>query len=212
MIRPIPFFAAVLLAGCSFALVSCDNEDPAPGMPDEITTDAVYGDYAGKMTALSLNPHADSGEEEDGTAGIDITATVKDDTLYFEDYPIRDIVLAIVKDEGTADNIVAAVGKVSYKVGYKPSLSAEKDSISLDLKPEPLKLSVPISSETEEEPQTLAVEVKVEAYKDAAYAAESGKLTLGIGAMEVLLGEGEGQVPLDGFSPISMDIEMNQKE
>lgn len=215
IIRPIQFFAAMLLLGCNFTMVSCDNDDEnAPVIPDEVTTDVMYGDYAGKMTVFSVNPNEneDNGEGENDTTSVDISASVKNDTVYFEDYPIKDIVLSIVKDEDTANKIVEAVGKVNYKIGYEPKLTSAKDSIICNLEPESLKLSVTIPSSTEENPQALQIEVKVEANNNAMYAVEEGNLKFDIHATEVLLGEGEGQVPLDNFEPISMRIDMNQKK
>lgn len=215
IIRPIQFFAAMLLLGCNFTMVSCDNDDEnAPVIPDEVTTDVMYGDYAGKMTVFSVNPNEneDNGEGENDTTSVDISASVKNDTVYFEDYPIKDIVLSIVKDEDTANKIVEAVGKVNYKIGYEPKLTSAKDSIICNLEPESLKLSVTIPSSTEENPQALQIEVKVEANNNAMYAIEEGNLKFDIHATEVLLGEGEGQVPLDNFEPISMRIDMNQKK
>lgn len=215
IIRPIQFFAAMLLLGCNFTMVSCDNDDEnAPVIPDEVTTDVMYGDYAGKMTVFSVNPNEneDNGEGENDTTSVDISASVKNDTVYFEDYPIKDIVLSIVKDEDTANKIVEAVGKVNYKIGYEPKLTSAKDSIICNLEPESLKLSVTIPSSTEENPQALQIEVKVEANNNAMYAVEEGNLKFDIHATEVLLGEGEGQVPLDNFEPISMRINMNQKK
>lgn len=215
IIRPIQFFAAMLLLGCNFTMVSCDNDDEnAPVIPDEVTTDVMYGDYAGKMTVFSVNPNEneDNDEGENDTTSVDISASVKNDTVYFEDYPIKDIVLSIVKDEDTANKIVEAVGKVNYKIGYEPKLTSAKDSIICNLEPESLKLSVTIPSSTEENPQALQIEVKVEANNNAMYAVEEGNLKFDIHATEVLLGEGEGQVPLDNFEPISMRIDMNQKK
>lgn len=215
IIRPIQFFAAMLLLGCNFTMVSCDNDDEnAPVIPDEVTKDVMYGDYAGKMTVFSVNPNEneDNGEGENDTTSVDISASVKNDTVYFEDYPIKDIVLSIVKDEDTANKIVEAVGKVNYKIGYEPKLTSAKDSIICNLEPESLKLSVTIPSSTEENPQALQIEVKVEANNNAMYAVEEGNLKFDIHATEVLLGEGEGQVPLDNFEPISMRIDMNQKK
>ena len=120
--------------------------------------------------------------------------------------------MSIVKDEDTANKIVEAVGKVNYKIGYEPKLTSAKDSIICNLEPESLKLSVTIPSSTEENPQALQIEVKVEANNNAMYAVEEGNLKFDIHATEVLLGEGEGQVPLDNFEPISMRIDMNQKK
>ena len=103
----------------------------------ELFTDAVYGEYTGTMTAYALTTQAE-GEEETPT-GVEVEATVADDTICVNSFPIRDIVLSVVGDSALADQIVEAVGNVDYKLGYKPTLSAEQDSISLALAPQPLK-------------------------------------------------------------------------
>lgn len=215
MIRPIQFFAAMFLLGCGFTFTSCDNDDEnVPVMPDEVTTEAMYGDYTGKMHVLTVSPKesGDNEEEAKDTTVVDVSVSVKNDTIYFEDYPIKDIVLSIVKDEDAANKIVEAVGKVSYKIGYEPKLTSAKDSITCNLVPEPLKLSVTIPSSAEGEVQPLQIEVKVEADNNATYAVENGNMKFDISATEVLLGEGEEQLPLENFKPISMIFNMNQKK
>ena len=50
---------------------------------------------------------------------------VDNDTVYFDSFPIKDIVLDIVGDKETANKIVEAVGDVSYKIGYEPELNSK---------------------------------------------------------------------------------------
>lgn len=201
------FFASMLLVGCTFGLASCSDDDE-PQIPDEVTTDAMFGNYTGKMTLLNMNPL--EGEEADG---VDISAEIDNDTVYFEKFPIRDIVLSIVKDEALTDRIVEAVGDIDYKVGYNPSLTADKDSVMFAMNPEPLKLSVPMPSETEgEETQALQIEVKIDADREAAYAVETGNARFGLAATEVLLGEGEEQAPLPDFKATNLNFNMNQSK
>lgn len=209
-------FISMLLLGCSFSFVACSNDDEnIPQLPDEATTEVMFGDYAGKMIAYNIAPSEgeDMGEGEETPTGVDVSAKVNNDTVYFEQFPIKDIVLSIVKDEALADKIVEAVGDVNYKVGYKPTLTAAKDSIKLVLDPKPLKLSLSIPSGTEgEEPQTLLIEVKVEAGKRAGYTVESANMKFIFAATEVLLGAGEEQTPLPGFTSTTFNFDVNQNK
>lgn len=206
-------FVSMFLLGCSFSFVACSDDENTPKLPDEITTKTMFGDYTGKMIADNIAPSEgeDTGEGEETPTGVDVSAKVNNDTVYFEQFPIKDIVLTIVKDETLADKIVEAVGDVSYKVGYKPTLTTDKDSINFVLDPKPLKLSVAIPSDTEgEEPQTLLIEVKVEAGQVAGYAVESKNMKFQFAATEVLLGEGEEQAPLPDFNSTTFNFDMNQ--
>lgn len=203
-------FASLLLMGSMFCFTSCSDDDDNVPNPDEVTTDVMFGEYSGKMVAASIATQDDEGEET--PSGTDITATLNNDTIRFEDFPIRDIVLAIVQDETTADQIVEAVGQVGYAIDYKPTLAAEKDTVTYVLDPKPLTLAVQMPSDTEEEAQTLQIEVKVEAGEEAVYDVESGHTTFNFSATEVLLGEGEEQTPLEGFDGINLQFDMNQNK
>ena len=119
-------FASALVMGCTLGFASCDNDDTA-APPTIVSTQSMYGDYTGVMTSLTIVPYEK--ESTDTPEGTAITATVDNDTIYLTDFPIKDIVLSIVGDETTADQIVEAVGQVDYKIGYTPTLSAAKDSI-----------------------------------------------------------------------------------
>ena len=199
-------FASLLLMGSAFCFVSCSDDDDVTPAPDEVTTDVMFGDYSGKMITSSVAPQ----DGEETPEGTDITATLDNDTIYFEDFPVKDIVLAVVQDETLADQIVAAVGQVNYPIGYKPTLTAAKDSVNFVLDPKPLKLTVDLSADTEEEAQPLQIEVTVEAGTQGAYAVESGHAAFDITATEVLLGEGENQTPLEGFNAINLQFDLNQ--
>lgn len=212
--RPVPVFALMALVGCVFTFSSCDDDEGSmPPVPDEVTTDVMFGNYSGKMICADVAAFEDEGSDggEEVPAGTDISATVDNDTVYFEDFPIKDLVLSVVQDETLADQIVEAVGKVNYQIGYKPTLTADEDSIALALNPEPLKLAVALPSPAdEEEAEPLQIEVKVEAGSDAAYAVETGNAKFGLVATEVLLGGYGEQVPLEGFQGISLQFDMNQ--
>lgn len=208
--KPMRLFVSMLLIGSSFSFVACSDDDKAPVLPDGVTTQTMFGSYAGKMMVNSIAPL--EGEGEEAPVGTDVLAKVENDTVCFEQFPIKDIVLAIVKDEALADKIVEAVGDVNYKVGYKPALTAAKDSIKLVLDPKPLKLSVVLpSSEENEEAKPLLIEVKVVAEgEEPGYAVEGANLKFHFAAAEVLLGEGEEQTQLPNFPLTTFSFNMNQ--
>lgn len=180
---------------------SCDNDDTATP-PTIVSTQSMYGDYTGVMTSLTIVPYEE--ESTDTPEGTAITATVDNDTIYLTDFPIKDIVLSIVGDETTADQIVEAVGQVDYKIGYTPTLSAAKDSILFTLDPKPLKLSVNIPGTEEGESLPTAIEIKVQAAEGANYEGKTTALKFGFQASEVLIGE--DQTPLEGFTPTTFDF------
>lgn len=209
--RPMQLFALMLVAGCSFCFTACSDDDDVKD-PNEIDTSVMFGDYKGKMTSLNIAAH--EGDDENGEAepGIDVSATIENNTVRFEKFPIKDIVLSIVNDEDLANQIVEAVGDVNYNIEYVPALTAANDSIMMNLNPEPLKLTVTMPAENEgEEAQSLVVEVEVVAgEKKAGYAVENGNLKFNIDATKVMLGEGEDRQEFTGFVPTSFHFDMNQ--
>ena len=212
--KPMQLFISMLFIGSSSCFVACsDSDDNTPQLPDEATTETMFGNYTGKMMTYSIIPLEDegTGEDEEVPAGTEISANVNNDTVYFEKFPIKDIVLSIIKDEALADKIVEAVGDINYKVGYEPTFTMAKDSIKFVLNPKPLKLAIAIPSLAEgEEAQELLIEVKVEPGKVAGYAVESANMKFNFAATEVLLGQGEEQTPLPGFTPITFNFDMDQ--
>ena len=99
-------------------------------------------------------------------------AITPNDTVYFEDFPVRDLVASIVGEE-SADALVEAIGTVNYKVGYKASMTTAKDSVYMEVSPKPLELSIPVDEEN-----TMAVSVEVSAADKANYEFETQNLNL----------------------------------
>lgn len=204
-------FIPMLILGCSFSFVACNNDDeniPAP--PDKVTTQVMFGDYTGKMKPFNVAPNEREDEGNEAPAGVDISVKVNNDTVYFESFPIKNIVLSIVGDEETANKIVEAVGDVNYKIGYKPVLTEAKDSIKFVLDPKPLKLSLSMPATNEEEAQPLLIEVKVSPEEEANYELETTNLKFRFNAEEVLLGEGEEQTTLPDFQPTTFYFDMKK--
>lgn len=201
-------YSLLLIAVASFGMISCDNDDNN-GMlnpPEEITTDVVWGDFTGNVLMTPI-------EKEEGNEGLTITAKVENDTIIFDDFPIKDIVLSIVKDEETANEIVELVGKINYKIGYEPELSEQKDLVSLTLNPKPLDLSVNIPIGNEGEITPLLVRVKIEATGTSdSYIVESMNLNFKFIVREILIGSKDTDMAeIEGFVPLFFDFDMTEK-
>lgn len=209
--RRMQLFALILMAGFSFCVTSCSDDD-AITAPDEISTSVMFGDYNGKMTThniTALEGDDENGEAEPGTA---VSATIENNTVRFEKFPIKDIVLSIVRNEDLANQIIEAVGDINYDVEYVPTLTAAKDRIMMNLDPKPLQLTVTMPAENEgEEAQSLVVEVQVVAgEKVSCYEVENGNLKFYIDATKVMLGVSEDRQEFTGFVPTSFHFDMNQ--
>lgn len=208
--KSMQFLALMLVAGSSICLTSCSDDDDVDN-PGEVTTAIMFGSYKGKVTAFNIAPVDGENNEETAAPGTDISAVINNDTIKLVEFPVKDIVLAIIKDETLADKVVEEIGDLTYSIGYEPSLTAEKDSIMLKLDPKPLKLTVNIPAAKDgEDAAATVVEVQVAAGENAGFAVEDGNLKFHIAATKVLLGEGEQQQELPNFVPTTFHFDMNQ--
>ena len=187
-------FVSLMLAGCTLGFVACSDDDD-PKTPTEPKVEDVYGDYTGTMQTTVLEKSVREGEEGGEPVGIDVNAVVKNDTVYFDEFPVRDLIVSIVGEE-QADVIVEAIGKVSYKVGYEATMTAAKDSVYMEFDPKPLEISVPLS-----EDNVLSVTVEVAAGEKGSYEFETKNLNMGIRAGEVKVNdEPFPAVPVTAFA------------
>lgn len=202
------FFLSFIALGCALAFTACSDDENVPQPPAyTATTDMMYGNYTGKMYSYAVNLL----DNEEAQTGTDVKANLNDDTIYINNFPIRDIVLSVVGDETLADQIVEAAGDINYPIGYDPKFNEDQDSIFLTLKPEALKLSVDIPSGTKTDETTpMNIEVKVETDTVGNYAQVGGFLKFRFAATEVLLGEGEEQTALPNFAPTTFEFDMTQ--
>lgn len=139
-------FYAFAIVFSVVTLSSCDNDDNSP-LPPPSTND-VAGTYNGKVLITQITPLAgrENAGEGETPKGQDVNATVKNDTVFFDKLPVDDLIISIVgKDK--AEAIIKAIGDVKYKVGYKPALNTEKDSIYLAFDPKPLTIQLPSAVE-----------------------------------------------------------------
>ncbi len=183
---------ACMMMGTTLAFTACSNDDEPT--PTEPKVEDVYGDYTGGLTFdPGVNPtEGEEGEEE--INGIAVDATVRNDTVYFNDFPVRDVIASVVGEE-SADQIVEAIGTVSYKVGYKASMTAAKDSVYMEMSPKALELTLPV-----DEKNTTTVSVEISAANKGNYEFETQNLNMELKAEKVLVNEQEFPTfPATGF-------------
>lgn len=171
-------FVSLMILGCTFGFVACDDDDDSPVVP---ATKDAWGEFKGKMQVFPLTPTPALTSAAE--AGTDVAATVKNDTVYFENFPITDLVASLVPEE-SVEGIVKAIGDVKYKIGYKAALNAAQDSVYMTFDPKPLKIAVPMGEES-----TLAVEVTVAAMDKGSYELSSKNLKFDVKADKVTVNE-----------------------
>lgn len=187
------FFAAALTTIISFASCSDDDDDPkAPAVTD------VYGSYKGKVTTLPATENRAS--EDEAPTGIDITATVNNDTIHFENFPVEAIVAAI-EGEDAATEIVKSIEKVNLKVGYKGELNQAQDSVKMVLDPKPLEFTYKVAG------KEMEVEVIISAPKDkkSAYSDKTLKFSLELSKVTV------NNDPIDSYQSLYYNFDFKKQ-
>lgn len=189
-------FVSLMMVGCTFGVASCSDDDDDPVKTDP-TVEDVKGDYSGKMF---VSVHTNETYSTAAEQGTEIDATVKNDTVYFEDFPVRDIIASVVPEE-MVEGIVEALGKVKYGVGYKATMNTEKDSIFMEFNPKPLELNFSMGE------SEMSVKVDVSAAEKGNYSIEKKKMKFAIVADEVTVGD---KLIEDFYKP-QFSFDMNQK-
>lgn len=153
------FFVTALAIMTSFTSCSDDDDPKTPSVTD------VYGSYKGKMSIASV---ANRSTGDENTGNIDVTATVNNDTIRFDNFPIESIVVTIEGQEG-ATNIIESMDKVDFKVGYESKLNQSQDSIALTLDPKPLEFSYKVGEGDNEVEKNVKVSILIPENEKSAY-------------------------------------------
>ena len=190
--------ASLMMLGLSFGFTSCSSDDD--DVTKEPTLEVVKGDYSGKMNVVVPTPKMSLLEAAEAE-GANVNATLKNDTVFFEDFPMEDIIALIVPEEQVS-LIVAALGKVSYNIGYKASFNGAKDGVVMELAPKPLELFVSLDEEN-----AISVKIDISATNKGAYSVKDKTLAFGIEVDKVTLND---EVVEDFISP-SITFNMSQK-
>ena len=144
----------------------------------------MAGTYNGKVLITQVTPATVKENAGEAPQGQDVNATVKNDTVFFDKLPVTELITSIVGDKDKAEAIVKAIGDVKYKVGYKPALNTEKDSIYLAFDPKPLTLQLPAAVEGQEG-QTVTVTISSPDKGSFAYKKNQLKLKLSADKVEL---------------------------
>lgn len=99
------------------------------------------------------------------TQGINRTEKIidfvtKDSVITYKEFPIKEIVKAVIKDDAKANAAVTAMGKIEYKLNFSPKIITEHNVIELTFAPEKLILQIPVDGQTKNTVVTLATSEK----------------------------------------------------
>ena len=193
-------FASLMMLGCSFCLSSCSEDDDVTKEP---TLEAVKGDYTGTVIVDLPTPRMGvrMAAAAEAAEGISIGATVKNDTVYFDDFLVRDIMELIMPEE-QLDQVVKALGKVKYKMGYSAEFNGVKDNIIMNFTPDPLELTVSL-----DEDDSFTVNIDISAAGKGTYVLEDKKLTFELSIDKVMINDEE----LDDLIEPSLKYSLKQK-
>lgn len=122
----------VLAVSIIFSLFSCMNEDRIDVPP--VKLEDLNGNYRGRLVTVQ-------GEFRNEKL---IDFKVKKDSLTFQDFPVKEIVAAVVDDPVKVQNALTAMGKIKYTVNYNSVLNAEKNWVELTFAPKALELQIPV--------------------------------------------------------------------
>ncbi|MCT2408608.1 DUF4840 domain-containing protein [Chryseobacterium antibioticum] len=122
----------VLILSIIFSLFSCMNEDRIEVPP--VKLEDVNGNYKGRLITMQGEFRAEK----------IVDFKIKKDTLAFPEFPIKEIVMAVVKDPVKTQNALTAMGKVKYNLKYTSVLNADKNWVELTFVPKELELQIPV--------------------------------------------------------------------
>jgi hypothetical protein len=186
------YMVSFVMLGLAYSFTACSKDD---SKKEPALTDA-YGDYAGKMT-VTLTPQGE---------GVDIAATVQNDTVSFAKFPVDGIIMAIIPVAEQAAAIIQEVGDVKYAVGYKAEFNAAKDNIVLNLSPKPLELTFPMMVEGGAI-VNMAVKVDISAEGNGNYVIDSKNLKFSLKVNSVTVND----APYPSLPSMSFGFDLNKK-
>lgn len=176
--KTVLFITALTVAAILFTSCSDDDDDRTLAVTD------VYGSYKGEISVSSALDRITLNKA--GSASTEVAATVKDDTIYFENFPVEDIIIAIEGAE-KASPILESIGKVIFKVGYDSELNQAQDSVGLKLNPKPMEFVYKTGTEGAEIEKNVKVTVSIPENEKSAYSDRVLKFNLI--ASEILLND-----------------------
>ena len=201
-------FAAALFVVGTVGFVSCDVDNEGGGTSP--STSDMYGNYVGTVRTVAVGHNGEAESSEDETPeGVEVSVKADRDTIYFDAFPVEDIIVSIYGEED-APAIIEMLGDIKYSVGYTPALSEAQDSISFRMAPEPLKATISVSSESPDaDPAVLNIESQISAEGIGNYELETSNLKFTLTVMQISVKDEEGaDVSIPNFEPMSMEFSM----
>jgi hypothetical protein len=139
---------AVLVVSILLSLFSCMNEDRIEVPP--VKLEDVNGNYKARLITVQGELKAEK----------IVDFKIKKDTLTFPEFPLKEIVTAVVKDPVKVQNALAAMGKVKYNLNYGSVLNADKNWVELTFTPKDLELQIPVDGVSKKTVVTLVAKQK----------------------------------------------------
>lgn len=125
------FLTAALFAVLGISLTSCMNDQYEP-IPVKISD--INGNYKARLITSQGGMFNEK--------IIDFTA--KDSIITFKDFPVKEIVKAVVADPVKADTALAHLGKIEYKLHYTSKINTDQNVIELTFEPKTLVLQIAV--------------------------------------------------------------------
>ena len=200
--------AAALLVVGTVGFASCDDDNGGGGTLPSASD--MYGNYVGTVRTVEVTHNEKTESSEGGTSeGAEVSVKVDRDTIYFDAFPVKDIIVSLYGEE-EAPAIIEMLGDIKYSVGYTPALSEAQDSVSFRMAPEPLKATVSVPSESPDaEPAVLNIESQISAEDVGDYELETSNLKFTLTVMQISVKDEEGaDVSIPNFEPMSMEFSM----
>ncbi|MGG5209243.1 DUF4840 domain-containing protein [Chryseobacterium sp. MIQD13] len=139
---------AVLVVSVIFSLFSCMNEDRIEVPP--VKLEDVNGNYKGRLITIQGESKAEK----------IVDFKIKKDTLVFPEFPVKEIITAVVKDPIKVEAALTAMGKIKYNLKYESVLNAEKNWVEFTFTPKELELQIPVDGVTKKTVVTLVAKQK----------------------------------------------------
>ena len=200
--------AAALLVVGTVGFASCDDDNGGGGTLPSASD--MYGNYVGTVRTVEVTHNEKTESSEGGTSeGAEVSVKVDRDTIYFDAFPVKDIIISLYGEE-EAPAIIEMLGDIKYSVGYTPALSEAQDSVSFRMAPEPLKATVSVPSESPDaDPAVLNIESQISAEDVGDYELETSNLKFTLTVMQISVKDEEGaDVSIPNFEPMSMEFSM----
>jgi hypothetical protein len=125
----------VITVFIGLSLISCNNDSYEP-VPVKLSD--VNGNYKARLVTSQGNKFNEK----------IIEFVAKDTLITYKDFPVREIVKAIITDPAKADTALAHMGKIEYKLDYTSKINTGQNVVELTFEPKTLAIQIPVDGTT----------------------------------------------------------------